>query len=76
LFVNKKGWISMDRFELSFKNPIVRMWMYCMIPALLISTLSFLILPSEWHAIPTFLPLAAYIGYSIYKRKIKSVTQD
>ncbi|QUG42777.1 hypothetical protein KD050_05780 [Psychrobacillus sp. INOP01] len=40
-----------DRFEVSFRNPLVRMWFYVMLPTIIASIILFIILPSEYHLV-------------------------
>lgn len=64
-----------DRFEVSFRNPVVRMWFYVMLPTTIISSILFLVLPRESHLIISSVGYLILIGYSvwvhIYKRKSK-----
>lgn len=38
-----------DRFEVSFRNPIVRMWFYVMLPTIIVSGILYITLPTEQH---------------------------
>ena len=62
-----------DRFEVSFRNPIVRMWFYIILPTLIISAILFLVLPMESHLIIKIVGYLILISYFvwvlIYKRK-------
>lgn len=64
-----------DRFEVSFRNPIVRLWFYVMLPIIIISIILIIIFPSEYHqAVRTAgtLILAIFtICAFVYKRKSK-----
>lgn len=48
-----------DRFDLSFRNSIVRMWFYIILPTIVASAILLLILPPENH------PIVMYTGYII-----------
>ena len=62
-----------DRFEVSFRNPIIRMWFYTILPTMIISAILFLVLPIESHLIIRNVGYVILIGYCIwvflYKRK-------
>ena len=62
-----------DRFVVSFRNPIVRMWFYTIFPTLIISAILFLVLPIESHHIIRNVGYVILLGYCIwvflYKRK-------
>lgn len=64
-----------DRFEVSFRNPIVRMWFYVMLPTIIASIILFIILPSEYHLVVRMagtLILAIFTIWAfIYNRKSK-----
>ena len=66
----------MDRVELSFKNPIVKVWFMTVLPALMIAIPLYLLLPIEQHIIPRLLLISAILGYEAwkftYKRKKKA----
>ena len=66
----------MDRVELSFKNPIVKVWFMTVPPALMIVITLFLLLPVEKHIIPYLLLIIVILGYEAwkftYKRKKKA----
>ena len=58
-----------DRFELSFKNKVVRMWLIIMIPALIVE-----ILIVKFTKVPVFtlIPWAIFfVWYYFHKRKLK-----
>lgn len=69
-----------DRFEVSFRNPIVRMWFYIILPTMIISAILFLVLPIESHLIIRNVGSVILIGYCIwiflYKRKNRNSEGD
>ena len=64
-----------DRFEVSFRNPVVRMWFYVMLPTIIVSIILFIILPTEYHLTVrtsgTIILAIFTIWAFIYKRKSK-----
>ncbi len=56
----------MERMELSFKNRRVKMWFLVMVPALLIAILLFIILSSDYHFVPTVIPIVAMVAYWVW----------
>ncbi|MEK3980461.1 hypothetical protein MKY37_15640 [Psychrobacillus sp. FSL K6-2836] len=69
-----------DRFEVSFRNPIVRLWFYVMLPITIVSIILFITLPTEYHlAVRTAgtLILAIFtICAFIYRRKRKDKKEE
>jgi len=65
-----------DRFEVSFRNPVVRMWFYIVLPTGIISAVLFLVLPRETHdviRIGGYIILCGFFIWTfIYKRKSKN----
>lgn len=65
-----------DRFEVSFHNPIVRMWFYVMLPTIIASIILFFILPLEYHltvrTAGSFIMVTFTIWVFIFKRKSKN----
>lgn len=63
-----------DRFELSFKNKVVRMWLLLMIPTVIVQIflIQFTALPREVPAVIPAIPLTIFfIWLFLHKRKQK-----
>ncbi|MRH43513.1 hypothetical protein GH741_12570 [Aquibacillus halophilus] len=62
----------MKEFELSFENKHLRIWFVVMIPALILTILLFIFLPSELQYLPIWIPIITisfYWGWVIIKEK-------
>lgn len=64
----------MDRIEMNFKNPIVRMWFYTVLPTIIVAVTLLIILPMKYHGyvmiVETILINIYWISVFFYKRKI------
>ncbi|MBD7937508.1 hypothetical protein H9655_10775 [Cytobacillus sp. Sa5YUA1] len=63
----------MKRFELNWKNPIVRLFVFSMFPLIALTTVLFTTISSEWYFIPNGLLvigtiLIFFIRYLRYKK--------
>ena len=69
-----------DRFDLSFRNPIVRMWFYVILPTTIISAILLLVLPMESHSIiqmiGNIIMVSFFTWVFIYKRKNRTNKGD
>ncbi|MCM3389378.1 hypothetical protein [Ureibacillus chungkukjangi] len=63
----------MQRFEMNFKNPVVRVWFYTVFPTIFIAILLLLILPVEYHnsiiLFKAFVIVVFWIWYLFNKKK-------
>ncbi|KGR76638.1 hypothetical protein [Ureibacillus sinduriensis] len=63
----------MERFEITFRNPVVRVWFYTVFPTILASILLLLIFPIEYQYIvlniEAFIIIAFWVWNFIYKKK-------
>lgn len=63
----------MERFEMNFKNPVVRMWFYTVFPAILVAVFLLVVLPYEYHNIikigETFIIVTFWVWYLFNKKK-------
>ena len=57
----------MDRVEITFKNPIVKVWFLSVLPAVVIASILFLLLPVEKHIIPYLLLIFTVLGYETWR---------
>jgi hypothetical protein len=62
----------MKRFEMSFKNPIVRIWSYIVLPMIVISIFLFIILPVEYHNVIAISESLIFIIFIIWMLTYKN----
>lgn len=63
---------NVNRFELNFKNKQVRIWFITIIPTIILAILLYIMLPINFHLIPTLLLITAviiYYGWIFINRK-------
>lgn len=68
-----KGAVILERFEMNFKNPVVRVWFYTVFPAILVSVILLFVLPMEYHNLvimgETLIIIIFWIWYLFNKKK-------
>ncbi len=62
----------MEEFEMSFKNPILRIWFFVVLPVILISLFLLIILPFEYRKIVVIGEAITFIIFWIYVYRKKS----
>lgn len=68
--------VDHDRFEVSFRNPIVRMWFYVMLPTIIVSIILFIILPYEYHQIVQMVGTLILAIFTIWAFIYKRLSKD
>jgi hypothetical protein len=65
----------MDKSDFSFKNKYVKLWFILVLPLLILSVILTLLLPINYHWIPSYLPVITIIfffsWYQLDKKKNK-----
>lgn len=68
--------VDHDRFEVSFRNPIVRVWFYVILPTIIASIILFIILPSEYHQVVQMVGTLILAIFTIWAFIYKRLSKD
>ena len=78
--VIKRGEYMSERFELSFKNKEVRMWLYLMVPTFIIGSIIIFYSQQKYQYIPLSLLAIVWTVYYLwryfYRKKMKNKVRN